>query len=84
MDSHLIDPKLDQIPADEITEEERQERLHSAPRRGLSINDTIAHDANHSVGARGVGTSDVEAGPDLDKDLSEAVPLPEDKLDVGR
>ena len=32
------------------------------PRPGLSINDTIAANANLSVGARGVDTSGVEAG----------------------
>jgi hypothetical protein len=83
MDSHLIDPKLDQIPADELTEEERQARLHSAPRHGLSINDTVAYDANHSVGSRGVLTSDVKRGPDFDQNLDEApIVLQDDPLDL--
>ncbi len=81
MNSKIIDPHLDQIPADELTEEESQARLHSAPRRGLSINDTIAHDADHSVGSSGVQTSRVEDGPKLDKNLSEALPKSSDPLD---
>jgi hypothetical protein len=43
---------------------ETKEKLESPkkPRSGLSINDTIAANANLSVGARGVDTSGVEAG----------------------
>jgi len=84
MNSKLTDPHLDKIPADEITEEEREARLHAGPRRGLSINDTVAYEANHSMGSRGVGTSDVEAGPDLNKNLSETVKKPEDLLDLEK
>lgn len=40
---------------------EKPENLRK-PSRGLSINDTIAANANLSVGARGVDTSGVEAG----------------------
>jgi hypothetical protein len=40
---------------------EKPETLKN-PRVGLSINDTIAANANLSVGARGVDTSGVEAG----------------------
>jgi hypothetical protein len=64
MDSKLIDPHLDKIPADavELTPAEREKQLKENPIRGLSINDTIARQANLSVGARGVDTSGVEAG----------------------
>jgi hypothetical protein len=64
MKSKLIDPKLDEIPADkvELTATEREKLLHQRPIRGLSIKDTIANSANHSVGARGVDTSHVESG----------------------
>jgi hypothetical protein len=43
---------------------ETKEKLESPkkPRSGLSINDTIAANANLSVGAKGVDTSGVEAG----------------------
>jgi len=64
MKSELIDPKFDKIPADkvELTDAEREKLLHQKPILGLSINDTIANSANHSVGARGVDTSQVESG----------------------
>lgn len=64
MKSELIDPKLDEIPADklELNASEREKLLHQKPIRGLSINDTIARRADHSVGARGVETSQVESG----------------------
>ncbi len=84
MDSKLIDPHFDTIPADEITEQELQARLNAPLRHGLSIQDTIAEGANHSVGARGVGTSDVAAGPDLDDHLSETVKSPKDLLDLDK
>jgi hypothetical protein len=45
----------------ENLEERAEERLRK-PRSGLSINDTVASNANLSVGARGVDTSGVEAG----------------------
>jgi hypothetical protein len=84
MNSNLIDPHFDEIPADEISDAEREARLHAAPRRGLSINETIAHDANKSIGSRGVDTSEVEAGPDLDKNLSETVKKPDELLDLDQ
>jgi hypothetical protein len=80
----MIDPHFDTIPADELTEEERQARLKAPLRHGLSIQDTIADAANHSVGARGVGTSDVEAGPTLDEHLSETVKGPKELLDPDK
>jgi len=45
----------------ENLQELAEERLRK-PRTGLSINDTVAANANLSVGARGVDTSGVEAG----------------------
>jgi hypothetical protein len=80
MNSKLIDPKLSEIPLSPeelaeqerieqgLTAEERQARLHARPIRGLSIKETIANSANHSVGAQGVGTSGVETGVDTDPD----------------
>jgi hypothetical protein len=81
MKSKLIDPKLDEIPADkvELTEAEREAQLHEKPIRGLSINDTIARKANLSVGARGVSTSDIEAGEAEGPDTSVAT-TSDDKL----
>ncbi len=60
----MIDPKFDEIPSNAavLTEEEQAKVRHATPARGLSINDTIARDANLSVGARGVDTSGVSAG----------------------
>jgi hypothetical protein len=68
----MIDPKLNEIPVDNVTEdelteeklteEERIARSRAAAARGLSINDTIARNANLSVGAQGVDTSGVAAG----------------------
>jgi hypothetical protein len=60
----MIDPKFNEIPADTevLTEQERQARMAATPRRGLSINDTIAREANLSVGGQGVDTSGVRAG----------------------
>ena len=63
----MIDPKLNEIPVDaefedELTEEERVARARATPPRGLSVNDTIARNANLSVGARGVDTSGIAAG----------------------
>lgn len=80
MNSKLIDPKLDEIPADDIklTDAERAVRAKQKPARGLSINDTIARDANLSVGARGVDTSDVETGEP--KDANPALDTAKDKL----
>ncbi len=60
----MIDPKFNDIPveADLLTEKEREAHAAATPLRGLSINDTIARDANLSVGSRGVDTSGVRAG----------------------
>jgi hypothetical protein len=59
----MIDPKLNEIPPDpqDVSEQQRAERARRA-RAGLSINDTVAADANLSVGGRGVDTSGVISG----------------------
>jgi hypothetical protein len=68
----MIDPKLNDLP-DKSKAGARNasgagldepERTSSAekPRAGLSVNDTIAADANLSVGGRGADTSGVRAG----------------------
>ena len=60
----MIDPKFNDIPVETeaLSEEERETSRKARPAQGLSINDTIAADANLSVGARGVDTSGVSAG----------------------
>lgn len=59
----MIDPKLNEIPPDaqSLSEKQRAEQAKRA-RPGLSINDTVAADANLSVGGRGVDTSGVRSG----------------------
>jgi Protein of unknown function (DUF2934) len=59
----MIDPKLNEIPADpkKVTGQHGSERDRGS-RAGLSINDTIAGDANLSVGGHGVDTSGVASG----------------------
>lgn len=68
----MIDPKFNKLPADqtgdfedipesELSPEQRTARLQRS-RAGLSINDTIARDANMSVGSRGTDTSGVRTG----------------------
>ena len=62
----MIDPKLNEIPVDTenqktLSEEELALRSKQ-PRSGLSINDTVAANANLSTGSRGVDTSGVRAG----------------------
>ncbi|MFL6465151.1 MAG: DUF2934 domain-containing protein [Bryobacteraceae bacterium] len=61
----MIDPKLNEIPvepSEEALTEEQRARSATKPRTGLSINDTIAGNANLSTGSRGVDTSGVSAG----------------------
>lgn len=66
----MIDPKFNTLPKEaegDLAEEapvsssEGAERL-KRPRPGLSINDTVAANANLSVGSRGVDTSGTKAG----------------------
>jgi len=74
----MIDPKLNQIPVDpagdlgdaELSEQQRAR----GPRRGLSINDTIAGDANLSVGSRGVDTSGVVSGSGAGAGMTSVTP----------
>ena len=68
----MIDPKLNEL--DDETSRGRRELTDTAevdtetkatnakPRPGLSINDTVASNANLSVGSRGTDTSGVRAG----------------------
>ncbi len=67
----MIDPKLNELLDDKTgtkkvsntgLEEAEESRVAGTPRRGLSVNDTVAADANLSVGARGADTSGVRAG----------------------
>lgn len=69
----MIDPKFNEIPetpetaAKKVTPTGRvgeQTAAHTgaSPRQGLSINDTIAADANLSVGGRGADTSGARSG----------------------
>ncbi len=68
----MIDPKLDKLEGKNPAEskrfsqsggphEEKDQRV-AASGAGLSINDTIARDANLSVGSRGVDVSGVKTG----------------------
>jgi hypothetical protein len=58
----MTDPKLDEIPAGAEASGQKRGQAAPRPRQGLSINDTIAADANLSVGGRGVDTSGVSSG----------------------
>jgi hypothetical protein len=67
----MIDPKLNELADDADTRVKRPSSVAladdetaqpAAPRRGLSVNETIAADANLSVGARGADTSGVRSG----------------------
>jgi len=67
----MIDPKLNEIPANtktgptdlsDTSSVKSNAAAGAKPRAGLSINDTVASDANLSVGSRGVDTSGVRAG----------------------
>ncbi|MGI8958377.1 MAG: hypothetical protein ACR2IV_01170 [Bryobacteraceae bacterium] len=80
----MINPKLNELPIDaegdfadvpenSLTEEQRAGRTRRA-KAGLSINDTIASDANLSVGARGVDSSGVESGAGAGAGLTNTTP----------
>jgi hypothetical protein len=59
----MVDPKFDKIPEDlEKANQGQVARNRTTPTRGLGINETIARDANLSVGSKGVDTSGVAAG----------------------
>ncbi len=71
----MTDPKFNELPVDPqgefkdvdestLTDEQRSERRKRRMKGGLSINDTIAANADRSVGSRGVDTSEVESGPE--------------------
>ena len=80
----MIDPKLDKLPVkpagdledrpeSELSDEQRAARGRGA-RAGLSINDTIAADANLSVGSRGVDTSGVVSGAGAGSGMTSVTP----------
>jgi len=80
----MIDPKLNDLPVyapgdfadvpeDELTEEQKAERRRRA-KAGLSINETVARDANLSVGSRGADTSGVESGAGAGAGLTHETP----------
>jgi hypothetical protein len=63
----MIDPKLNELPADRNTAAATDTAAQSGDRArraraGLSVNDTIAGDTLLSTGSRGVDVSGVEAG----------------------
>jgi hypothetical protein len=61
----MIDPKFDTLPVEaegDFEEGASGTQRARKPRKGLSINDTIAGDANLSVGSRGVDTSGTSVG----------------------
>ena len=78
----MIDPKLNEIPVDETLNEEvdettltaEQRAARARKRQGLSINDTVAANANLSVGGRGVDTSGAEAGSGSGAGMTTASP----------
>jgi hypothetical protein len=85
----MIDPKFNELPvetADEfadvpessLTEERKAERRRRA-KAGLSINETVARDANLSVGARGVDSSGVESGAGAGAGLTNTTPAAPDE-----
>ena len=94
----MIDPKLNELPANAegdfadvpetpLTEEQKAERLKRA-RAGLSINDTVARNANLSVGARGVDSSGVESGAGAGAGMTHSTPAapgedPSPEIDKG-
>jgi hypothetical protein len=73
----MIDPKLNQIPVEDSEETLTKEQRGRAPtgtRSGLSINDTIAGNANLSVGSRGVDTSGVSSGAGVGAGMTMVTP----------
>jgi len=80
----MIDPKLDKVPAksaddlEDLPESDLTQEQGAGgarrPRTGLSINDTIARDANLSVGSRGVDTSGVVSGAGAGAGMTNVTP----------
>jgi hypothetical protein len=88
-DKYMIDPKLNDLPVDaegdfadvpesSLTEEQKAERRKRG-KAGLSINETVARDANLSVGARGVDTSGVQSGAGAGAGLTNSTPAAPDE-----
>ncbi|HEY3940366.1 MAG TPA: DUF2934 domain-containing protein [Bryobacteraceae bacterium] len=86
----MIDPKLNKVPAqkpgafENLPAAPRAEPRSGPIRRGLSVNDTIAADANRSVGARGVDTSGVEAGAGAAAEMTSITPDTDDIIRESR
>lgn len=80
----MIDPKFNELPdkaksgsgsfSETALAEEETPTQTRAPRPGLSVNDTIAADANLSVGGRGVNTSGVSSGAGVGAGASYVTP----------
>jgi hypothetical protein len=75
----MLDPKLNELPADAQGDiKKRGSSKQSASRgkapQGLSINDTIARDANLSVGSRGADFSGVESGAGAGAGMTSTTP----------
>jgi hypothetical protein len=79
----MIDPKLNKLPVEktgdleategrELSPEQQAERLRRS--QGLSIKDTIAADANLSVGSTGVDTSGVRSGSGAGAGMTNVTP----------
>ncbi len=58
----MIDPKLNELDTKSKSGEPETNAANPKPRPGLSINDTVASNANLSVGSRGTDTSGVRSG----------------------
>jgi hypothetical protein len=58
----MVDPKFNELPVP--VQEGKKKVVGATAPRGLSINDTIAADANKSIGAAGVDTSNATTGFD--------------------
>ncbi len=79
----MIDPQLNKLPVeaedkgkrpeDSLSEAERAERLRRS-RAGLSVDDTIAANANLSVGSRGVDVSGVRSGSGAGAGMTRTTP----------
>lgn len=75
----MVDPKLNELPEDaqgEIKERGsgKQSTSRGKARQGLSVNDTIARDANLSVGSRGADFSGVESGAGAGAGMTSTTP----------
>ena len=79
----MIDPKLNktrgsgnvqEVPKTEIPDNRKAHASAQRPSSGLSINDTIAQNANLSVGGRGVDVSGVSSGSGAGAGMTNTTP----------